>query len=456
MAELQEAFWDNLLEYIRDRTVVPVIGSDLVTVREGGQDLPLYRWLAQRLAADLSLPTDELPAGFDLNDVVSLHLRRRGEREELYPSVHRILRKADLTPPESLQALAGITGFNLFVSLTFDSLLAEALEAERGGGPPVEVIAYSPKSVRDLPAPKAELRQPVVFHLLGRASASPDFAICDEDLLELLHALQDRQRQPKTLFDELRNNHLLILGCRFGDWLTRFFLRTARSLELSQRRKRWDVLVGDHIAQEAGLVLFLESFSSDTHVVPLTSAQFVAKLARRWQDRTVESRVMPVAPPEIGTAGAPDGAIFVSYASEDLEAASRLVEGLRAAGLAVWFDKAALQLGVPWQQNIQLGIEKCALFLPVISRQTLSDANRRSFFWTEWNEAVDRARGMAPNEPFIVPVTIDDTSIDRAESLPDSFKRAQAASLPGGSLSPDVAQRLLALVQDFHRRRRAR
>src|SRR3954469_4060484 len=256
MADVPESFWDNLLDYVQEGTVIPVIGSELVTVREGEQDVPLDGWLARRLAADLGLTT-ELPAGFTLNEVVSLHLRRRGEREELYPRIHRLLRNAALPPPEPLRALASIPGFNLLVSLTFDSLLADAF----GTSLQIQQIAYSPSTVRDLPVPKKGLWQPVVFHLLGKASASPDYAICDEDLLEFLHGLQDRQRQPKTLFDELRGNHLLFLGCGFGDWLARFFLRTARSLELSQKRRRWDVLVGDRIAHDAGLVLFLQSFS---------------------------------------------------------------------------------------------------------------------------------------------------------------------------------------------------
>jgi hypothetical protein len=456
--ELREGFWDNLLDYIDDRTVVPVIGSDLVTVREGHQDVPLYRWLAQRLAADLKLPTAELPAGLELNDVVSMHLRRRGEREELYAQIHRMLRTAALTPPESLRALAGISGFDLFVSLTFDSLLADAIGAARtGGGPRAEQIAYSPNTVRDLACPKAELRQPVVFHLLGRASASPDYAICDEDLLEFLHAMQDKQRQPKTLFDELRCHHLLILGCSFGDWLARFFLRTARSLELSQKRKRWDVLVGHQIAHDARLALFLESFSSDTRVVPLTAAQFVTELAARWQATHPASApgAKPVAQ-EASTGGRsiPTGSIFVSYATEDFEAASRLAEGLRAAGLEVWLDKDALQMGDDWARSIRRGIERCSLFLPVISRQAVSEENRRRYFWREWNDADDFARGMAPDEPYIVPVAIDGTRIDHAP-LPDSFKRAQGKTLLDGQLTPEVADLLRALVRDFHRRQRA-
>jgi hypothetical protein len=449
MTDLPEGFWDNLLDYIQDRTVVPVIGSELVTVREGDRDVPLDRWIARRLAGDLKLPDDELPAVFDLNDVVSVHLRRRGEREELYARIHRMLRNAALTPPEPLRVLAGIPGFNLFISLTFDSLLAEAL----GGA---QQVSYSPNTVRDLACPRAELREPVVFQLLGRASASPDYAICDEDLLEFLHAMQDKQRQPKMLFDELRGNHLLILGCSFGDWLARFFLRTARNLELSQKRRRWDVLVGERIAQDTRLAQFLDSFSPDTRVVPWTAARFVTELAARWHAQHPASADSALPARDAATDGSriPAGAIFISYAKDDFDAASHLAGGLRQAGLEVWFDETALQMGDDWARSIRRGIERCSLFLPVISRQTLSEENRRRYFWREWNDADDFARGMAPGEAYIVPIVIDDTRIDRSV-LPDSFKKAQGRSLPGGRVGPDAAELLVALVRAFHRRQRA-
>ncbi len=451
MTAVPESFWDNLLDYIQEGTVVPVIGSELVTVREAERDVPLDGWLARKLAADLGLPTEELPEGFGLNEVVALHLRNRGEREELYPMIHRRLKNAALPPPEPLKALASIPKLDLFVSLTFDSLLADALG-------PSQQIAYSPNTVRDLPSPKSDLRQPVVFHLLGKASASPEYAICDEDLLEFLHGLQDKQRQPKTLFDELRGNHLLFLGCGFGDWLARFFLRTARSLELSQKRRRWDVLVGDRMAHDAGLVLFLESFSADTRVVSLAAADFATELARRWH--AAHPSAAAAAEPqsrEMEPAGktVPSGAIFISYASEDLEAASRLAEGLRATGLEVWFDKNALQMGDDWARSIRRGIERCSLFLPVISQRSLGEENRRRYFWREWNDADDFARGIAPGEAFIIPIVIDDDiRIDRV-SLPGSFQKAQGTSLPSGTVTPGVADRLKELVRDFHRRQRA-
>ena len=92
--------------------------------------------------------------------------------------------------------------------------------------------------------------------------------------------------------------------------------------------------------------------------------------------------------------------------------------------------------------------------MPLVSRRSLSEENRRRYFWREWNDADDFARGMAPGEAFVVPVVVDDTRIDRAP-LPDALKRAQGASLPDGRVTPEVALRLVELVRDFHRRRRA-
>jgi hypothetical protein len=39
---------------------------------------------------------------------------------------------------------------------------------------------------------------------------------------------------------------------------------------------------------------------------------------------------------------APPGAVFLSYASQDAEAARRICETLRAAGIEVWFDQNEL------------------------------------------------------------------------------------------------------------------
>jgi tetratricopeptide (TPR) repeat protein len=58
-------------------------------------------------------------------------------------------------------------------------------------------------------------------------------------------------------------------------------------------------------------------------------------------------------------------AIFLSYASQDAEAARHIVETLRSAGIEVWFDQSELRGGDAWDRQIARQIHECALnFVP--------------------------------------------------------------------------------------------
>jgi hypothetical protein len=46
MPDPSDRFWEDLLLWIEDGRVIPVIGPELVTVDDGGTQVPLYSWLA--------------------------------------------------------------------------------------------------------------------------------------------------------------------------------------------------------------------------------------------------------------------------------------------------------------------------------------------------------------------------------------------------------------------------
>ena len=58
-------------------------------------------------------------------------------------------------------------------------------------------------------------------------------------------------------------------------------------------------------------------------------------------------------------------AIFISYSSDDAEAARRICEALRATVLEVSFDQSKLLGGDAWDASIRKQIKECALFVPV-------------------------------------------------------------------------------------------
>jgi TolB-like protein len=136
-------------------------------------------------------------------------------------------------------------------------------------------------------------------------------------------------------------------------------------------------------------------------------------------------------------------AIFLSYASQDVDAARHIVETLRSAGIEVWFDQSELRGGDAWDRQISKQIRDCALFIALISTHT--DARAEGYFRREWRIAVDRTRDMADDEAFLLPVVIDDTP-DATARVPDKFREVQWTRLPGGITPAAFAERLGRLL----------
>jgi adenylate cyclase len=136
-------------------------------------------------------------------------------------------------------------------------------------------------------------------------------------------------------------------------------------------------------------------------------------------------------------------AVFLSYASQDAQAARHICEALRAAGVEVWFDQSELRGGDSWDRQIRQHIHDCALFVPIISRTT--QARLEGYFRREWRLAVDRTHDMADGKAFLVPVVIDDTNDQHAE-VPEAFRAVQWTRLPGGQTPPVFVERVLRLL----------
>jgi TolB-like protein/Flp pilus assembly protein TadD len=136
-------------------------------------------------------------------------------------------------------------------------------------------------------------------------------------------------------------------------------------------------------------------------------------------------------------------AVFLSYASQDAEAAKRICEALRAAGVEVWFDQDALVGGDAWDGKIRGQIQACALFLPIISANT--QARAEGYFRREWKLAAERTHDMADHVAFLVPVVIDGTK-DREAHVPEKFRAVQWTKLPGGEASTGFVTRVQKLL----------
>jgi len=451
LATLDDDAWDDLLNFIEERRVIPIIGPELLKVETETGPRLLYDWIAEKLAGKLNVDTARLPQPYTLNDVVCWFLSSHGRREEAYTRVRSILRDANFTPPLALRQLAQITDFDLFVTTTFDPLLEQAINNERfQGAQSTEVIAYTPNRVTDLPSEREKLQRPVIYHLLGRLSASPTYVISDEDTLEFVCALQSEHLTPEKLFHELEHNHLLFIGSNFTNWLARLFLRMAKRHRLSDPRDVGEVLADNHSGNDGRLMAFLQQVSVRTRIYS-GAEKFVDELHRRWTTRHRPADVLAFGaspqrflPPEREM---PDNAVFISYAREDLAAVQKLKAGLDAAGIKTWFDLERLEGGDDYDRKIQRNIARCSYFIPIVSAAT--QRRLEGYFRREWSYAIDRARNIAKGALFILPVTIDDTNGGDAQ-VPEKFKAVHFTRLPGGEVTPEFARHLQDLLSTRH------
>ena len=447
----QEDFWDDLLSSIERRRVIPIVGAELLILEKDGVSTPLYRAVAERLLAKYGLSAEQiayrdmpLRKHHELNDAVCALSAVGCRVRDLYRPTHDIL-KSLLSefrePPTVLRELAHISHFNFFLTTTPDDLLARALNDVRFQGKAQTVeIEYAPKlpterSTRDIPA-SLNPDYTAVFYLFGKADVAPFYAIHDEDALEFPYDLQAKG-VPERVLSQLRSRDLLLVGCTFADWLSRFFLRLSNTERLfSDHRMKKEFLVGEETPGDRDFTVFLDRFSQDTRYERTEARSFISEMHRRWLERnpsvsqaTADKRF------EIGS----PHAIFLSYAREDIKPALRLYEELKALSDddVTWFDKSEVMPGDVWGPHTLNAIRTCKLFLPLLSVNT--ERRNEGYFRREWMEALERAKSI--HGKFILPVVVDedyDGDARRYAMVPEPFQELHYGHAPGGRVSAEL------------------
>lgn len=456
-------FWDDLLAYVDERSVIPVLGSELLTVEEEGIEVPLYRAVAERILRNYGLVGVTLRPHMELNDAVCALVVQKGKKiQDLYRPISDLLNtvigQGPSIPHELLQ-LASISAFDLFVTTTADDLLLYALNQVRGeGNSTAHRIIYAPNlpksEYRDIPDPLPS-NYCAVFHLFGRASPFPSYAIHEEDYLEFLYnLLTGRCSIPDRIMSKLRERNLLIIGCHLADWLNRFFIRLSHYERLLGWSQKKEFIVRNNASHDESLNIFLERFSQNSRIFPGDSRAFVNELVSRWKERHPAIPLKPSVTSPGGDEVFID--IFLSYSHND-EAAARLIhEELAEIGVrSIWFDKTALQPGDGFEQKIQAAIKRCVLFLPIISRGVFY--RDEGYLFREWDTAIERSKCINPNRKFIVPIIVDKDytgNVDQYE-LPREFANKHVGLAPGGHMTDELRGLVQTEIREQRRRRAA-
>ena len=456
MSDMNDAKWRRLLDRIEGGFVVPVVGCRLLVAEDGESSLQAE--IAQRLLASHGLEMEQPLSPFrELNEAVTRLLQKGNGVEDLYSDVHHAIKDlvsaSNYVVPRPIRQLAEISDFSLFVTLTPDDLLARTLRQHRA----VNEIIHSPKmpssEEHDLPPEWNRSGEAYVLYLFGKSAPASIFAIHDEDVLEYAHNVIAREKYvPKIFLDELRQRSLMLIGCNFPEWLSRFFLRATSASRLSQpTRREWLI---EQLQPDESFTCFLHSYSKEIDILSdIPPAEFVAQLHRRWMaehgseelpDATVTHEVVP-----------PGAMFFISYSRQtDLPRAERLYQALLRLGVSegeVWFDRHTIEPGQDFRHKIFAGIRSCRYFLPLLS--AAANDREEAFVFDEWQAANKRWNRI--NREFIFPVVVEkDFLPERYTARPildGDWVRLDFCHAPEGEPDERMTDKLKKLLRDARR-----
>ena len=112
----------------------------------------------------------------------------------------------------------------------------------------------------------------------------------------------------------------------------------------------------------------------------------------------------------------------------------------------MWLDENELRGGDDFERKIGHQIDRCAVFIPLISQTT--ESRKEGWFRREWDRAVRRLPAMDQTVPFLFPITIDGLTFGTTRFVREEFKRKQWTACPGGVPPQEFMDQLMAVVNE--------
>jgi hypothetical protein len=423
--------WDELLERMERKNIIPVIGRCLYLIeREGRGEVLLYHYLADKLAEEMGIRPP--PDVYHKFSKVALEYLKKNSYLKLSKLLLTLIKSEKLIDFNPLWKLARIKAFNLFINTTYDDLLLNTIKTVRDH-PTVE-RTYSLKRKKlsrlddDLFEAVERSETTLVYNVFGSLDENIDPAFTEKDMLETLVEFQGDMRvnPDNNLFQALEESSLLFMGCSYEDWFFRFFIRTVANepFEYPKDPHTSKFIEDDFLKDEKGnynnLAMFLENYQAEIYC-SCGGKEFVDHLFERIETRCPDG-IIPVTDfPETA---------FISFEGTNRPTALRLASFLKADGIKVWVDENEFKPGQEIDETIIKAINKCPVFIPLISRESQkiqTDNGRLKYHCREWEIAYSSMKS-GEKSKIIIPVIID--GIDW---MYDSFKSLNYVKIPGGN-----------------------
>ncbi len=436
--------WDELLERIEDKNIIPVLGQGLYRViTEGNKSgVLLYEYLAEKLARECGFALD--PAMNHKFSKAALHFL--GKNKPDYSVLKKLrrflldrLKEIKLSPDQQnpLWKLARIKPFQLFINTAYDDYLVNTLGCTRNYQ--TRALSYTRTGKKldllndDLFDDVENSRCTLVYNIYGNLRERIDPAFTEKDILETIVSFREQvgANPDNRLGEKLKESSLLFMGCGYDDWLFRFFIRT-----VANRPYRYpaaaETLAWKYVADGfennqkdpfEELPRFLINYDSDVCYAG-SGAEFVKTLFEKLEQEFPHTIIPTTDFPETA---------FISFHGANRATAFQLASQLQKDGIKVWVDHREFKPGDKVDATIINAMKKCPVFIPLVSRESQNlflENGDMKYHCQEWNRVwlfnhENEEEGHPPKT--VIPVVIDDTPW-----MYERFKDLDYVKIPGG------------------------
>ena len=175
--------------------------------------------------------------------------------------------------------------------------------------------------------------------------------------------------------------NLLFLGCNFPDWFFRFFIRVCVRDRLDLVSPITGKSVIDNLADPSRSV-FIGLYK--IHTLDVNCNELVDAIYQKLKSE-------PGTPGLFGDSG--NNSVFISYCRADEKVAGDIAQQFDKKYIDHFLDKSNLRTGDLLDQKIAEAIDKCCLFMPVVSNNISTSS---AYIWKEWKYAIDTNKEILP------------------------------------------------------------
>lgn len=436
-----ESVWNKLIEQIRKRNVIPVIGGDVMKI----DGVTISEYFASEIATQVFNIQEHISS---FNELITNRLCTKPELikilvSEMVDEIPEMYKVSNL-----IQELLEIKYFNFVITTSFDPIVENTMRKIHKENLRVLGFYNSPENNEDISG-LYDTISPTLYYLFGKACRDKDFVLSDRDLLRftkswLLPLDSSDKAKPKNLSMTLANKYLLVLGNNWQEWFFRFFWYALK-----------DEYLLDSNGQKIGMETLEESndniieFLNKSNITPKVTdiKDFIYELKKRIA--IAESKDNEEAKFDVPQKNYD---VFISYSRADRMIVEKLYDALTTKGVKVWYDRNSLGLGDEFMNEIRNAIRTCKLFVPILTKNIINQADKEHIYRLEWHWAVEHKMLISSAIHYLVPF-VDNKFVleDKLADIPEAFKKHNVYAYDADNLDAGIdayVDKILTLLNE--------